>query len=159
MIGLAIGRAYTKPRGIVILAAALANGFPIMKTVLTFFAILIFGAGAWAADSNELDAVKAALEGDGFVSCRGCDLSGASLSLANLAGADLEGANLANADLSGANLAGAKLSGSNLVGANLISADLTEADLSDANLSRAFIRATRLCATVMPDGRRDDSGC
>jgi uncharacterized protein YjbI with pentapeptide repeats len=120
---------------------------------------LVIGASAWAADTDRLDAVRAALAGGETVTCQGCNLSGANLSLADLSGADFEGANLANSDLSGASLVGANLSNTRLIGANLISADLTNADLSGANLARAFIRATRFCATVMPDGRRDDSGC
>ena len=130
-----------------------------MKMALIATAVLAFGASVWAAETDHLDAVKAALDGKQTVSCRGCDLSGANLSLADLAGADLENANLANADLSGARLVGAKLAGSSLIGANLISTDLSDADLSDANLTRAFIRATRFCDTVMPDGRIDNSGC
>ena len=124
--------------------------------VITSFAI---GAGALAADGDAFDAVRRVLDDGGTVACQSCDLSGANLSLADLSGADLAGANLSNTDLSGANLVGANLANANLIGANLISADLTEADLSGANLSRAFIRATRICGTVMPDGRRDESGC
>ena len=120
---------------------------------------LIIGAGAWAADADRLNAVSVALAGGETIVCPECDLSGANLSLADLSDADLRGANLANTDLSGASLVGANLANARLIGANLISADLTSANLSGANLSRAFIRATRFCATVMPDGRRDDSGC
>lgn len=130
-----------------------------MRKILTVFAALAFGTSAWAADAKRLDAVFAALNDGVAVSCPDCDLSGADLSLANLAGADLEDANLDNADLSGADLSSANLMGSSLIGANLISTDFTGADLTGANLSRAFIRATRFCGTVMPDGRRDDSGC
>lgn len=130
-----------------------------MKQVMTFCAAIMIAGGAWAADAEQLGQVRAAIEANGPAICRACDLRGANLSAADLSGADFAAADLTNADLSGARLAGANLTEASLIGANLISADLTDADLTGANLSRAFIRATRFCGTVMPDGRRDDSGC
>ena len=113
----------------------------------------------WAAEPEALARVEAALAAGETVACEGCDLARARLSLAKLAGAALAGANLRGADLSGADLSGADLAKADLAGANLISADLSDAVLREANLTGAFLRSTRLCRTIMPDGARDDSTC
>lgn len=84
--------------------------------------------------------------------CRGCDLSGADLSLAALRnavggggleilrGADLYEANLSGANLQDTDLVGADLRLANLAGADLRSADLTGAILFGANLYEADLR-------------------
>lgn len=106
--------------------------------------------------------------------CRHAQLAGADLSSSDLEGADLFHANLsdsvlADARLAHANLAYAALTNSVLVGvwlwradlrkADLRGADLREAVLRNADLAEADLRDARLCRTIMPDGRADNSGC
>jgi hypothetical protein len=68
---------------------------------------------------------------------------------------DVRGANLSKSNFVGANLRGADFRGANLGGSCLISADLTGAKLGNSvNLRNAIF-----CNTIMPDGRRDDTGC
>ena len=100
------------------------------------------------------------------VSCRECDLRGASLVGANLTGADLSGANLWQANLKGASLDsadltevdledallnGANLSGADLSGAKLFLANLSGADLSGANLRGADLFGANLDGVIGAD--------
>ena len=97
------------------------------------------------------------------------DLSHASLLQANFRGAMLLYANLSNAllvqaDLSGAALFHANLCNANLLYANLRGADLTGADLTGADLTGCLIRGsfdreTRLCQTILPDGKVSNRDC
>lgn len=93
----------------------------------------------------------------------------ADLRRANLTGANLSGSDLRKTDFSDSNLASANLRNSDLTGANLSSADLTGAsfkfanvtatNFSGSNLSSSNLAKLELCRTILPDGRRDDSGC
>lgn len=80
----------------------------------------------------------------------GCDFAG---SVAFFEG-DFSGSNLSGANLTGAQMAGANLQGADLGNACLVGANLLEADLAGANLDEAIF-----CATLMPDGTTNDSGC
>jgi uncharacterized protein YjbI with pentapeptide repeats len=106
--------------------------------------------------------------------CQYADLSYADLSYANLYGAELGGADLyganataailayaflAGASLSYANLTAAILTGAFLAVADLSYANLTLANLTDANLTDANLTGAIFCATTMPDGSTDNSGC
>jgi hypothetical protein len=87
------------------------------------------------------------------------NLSGCNYSGQNLTGARLASANLRNANLNGANLCGADLRSANLQGADLRGANLTRANLSAAALGGANTSGAKYCQTILPNGKRDDSGC
>lgn len=82
-------------------------------------------------------------------SCRGCDLSGLTLSRMNFAGADLEGADFSMAKFFLSNLAGANLRNSNLKGASFGGTDLSEADLRGADLRGTSLDGAYLDGTLL----------
>ena len=92
------------------------------------------------------------------------NLSGAMLLYANLSNALLAQANLSGAALFYANLQDANLIYANLRGADLTGADLTGADLTGADLTGSLFRGplqreTRLCHTILPDGKISTRDC
>lgn len=139
---------------------------------LTLLAVLAASTTSFGADANHLNKLAAMRE------CKGCDLSGATLTFgsfknADLSGADLtgaklkgadfysaslKGARLAKADLTevnfnGTDLTGADLKGANLYRVNLLGARLTDADLSEVtNLGKISIGEAVLCRTLLPSG-------
>lgn len=79
-----------------------------------------------------------------------CDFANSTV----IANKDVRGANLSNNNFFAANLRGADFRGANLSGSCFVSADLTGAKLgSSVNLHGAVF-----CNTIMPNGKRDDSG-
>ena len=105
---------------------------------------------------------------------RAADLGFAILRVARLSHANLDGARLPNAHLTGANLQSAQLIGADLSGADLLDADLINAKLTHVHLQGTNLTGARLkgamveagslrdallCATTMPDGSINSSGC
>ena len=86
--------------------------------------------------------------------CKSCNLIRANLAGVNLSDGKLIRVNLRKADLTGTNL-----SRSNLSGAYLREANLTNANLSKADLTGAILTGAVFCATTMPDGTTNNSGC
>lgn len=100
-----------------------------MKEILAGI-ILLLTVAVQASAFDEGDYSRLMRTGD----CPGCDLRGALLSWADLRLADLKGADLSGADLTRTNLKGAVMTGANLQG-------------------------VIFCRTVMPDGKKNNSGC
>ncbi len=112
-----------------------------------------------------------------FMECPGADLRGADLHGLDLLDAHLSGANLEYANVSGAKLRFADLTDAKLLRANLSGTDFRAADFHRANLAYADFHGAnldhadlsdargfgpagaKLCGTVMPNGRTDDTGC
>jgi uncharacterized protein YjbI with pentapeptide repeats len=88
------------------------------------------------------------------VDLHGADLSNADFFETNLRDANLSGIKLNDADLSNADLRGANLSNADLSGADLRTANLLGANLLGANIDQAI-----LCATIMPDGKKENKDC
>ena len=105
---------------------------------------------------NEIDLSHASLLKANF---RGAMLLYANLSNALLVQADLSGAALFHANLCNANLLYANLRGADLTGADLTGADLTGADLTGCLIRGSFDRETRLCQTILPDGKVSNRDC
>jgi uncharacterized protein YjbI with pentapeptide repeats len=89
---------------------------------------------------------------------------------AQLMNTELTNANLSNANMTKALLFSVELDETNLTGVKLIKAQLQhinfeDINLRDADLSGAKVQGTTkfkraiLCNTIMPDGKKDNSGC
>lgn len=135
-----------------------------MYKTVSFIIFISIHLTALAFDEGDITQLKTTK------SCIGCDLTKADLRWANVYAAELGGAanlvdaNMDRSDFSGANLFGANLEGAklrhaNFTGANLSWASLIAADLTGAELGGARLAGAIFCATIMPDGTRNNKNC
>ena len=96
--------------------------------------------------------------------CKSCNLIRANLAGANLSNSDLNKVSLIGADLSKENLKGAILNWAvlrmvSLRGSDLTDGKLIKVNLRKADLTGAILIGTVFCATIMPGGTTNNSGC
>jgi len=114
-------------------------------------------------DSNLIGANLSGLNARGaeFVSA---NLTDADLSESQLVDAQFQGAILENTDLSNSNLTGASFAEGYVDGAILVRVDFRNSNLTKVSFRNASLKwpdftGAILCRTIMPDGKRNDSGC
>lgn len=94
------------------------------------------------------------LAGTNIHKCNGCSFRNANLASANFDEGSFQGASFREANLRSADFAYADVSGVSFRDACLVDADFT-----GANIDGASFRGSIRCATLLPDGSVDDSGC